>query len=207
MNKILWYLTNKLDASSPPPLPFIFKTLPVVSRSDVISMCIQLENQLNWKRKGLRNRTVSFYWVLVFHRSLFLKVRPWGQHPASLRLIRNPERLVHQHGLDGSLLTRSLGDSQCMSNKCAPRQTTQPSQGARSVFLCMVPWLWRRDRRCGATLNSTDGPDKRDKAIQHGRHEVMAEVNLSTPQNAAREAPCGLTAPLPGRHKNEKHLP
>lgn len=42
MNKILWYLTNKLGASFPPPLPFILKMHPVVSRSDVISMCIKV---------------------------------------------------------------------------------------------------------------------------------------------------------------------
>lgn len=59
MNKILWYLTNKLNASSPPPLPFILKTRPVVSRSDMISMCIQSESQLSWKRKVLGNITVS----------------------------------------------------------------------------------------------------------------------------------------------------
>lgn len=129
------------------------------------------------------------------------------RHPASLRLIRNPERQAHPHGLDGSLLTKALVDSQCMPNKCAPRQTTQPSPGARSVFLCTVTRLWHRDRWCGTTLSSTDGPDKTYKAIQHGRHEVMAEVNLSTPQNAAQEAPCGLTAPLLGRHENEKLLP
>lgn len=41
--------------------------------------------------------------------------------------------------------------------------------------------------------------------VFNGRHDVMSEVNLSSPQNATQEATCGLTATLPGRHTRMKN--
>lgn len=106
MNKILWYLTNKLDESFfSPPFSFILKRRFVVSRGDVISVYIRFKSQVSWKREGVRNIIISFYSVLSIPWSLFLKVL--RQQPESHGLIRNAECQAYPDCLDPSILTRS----------------------------------------------------------------------------------------------------
>lgn len=108
MNKILWCLTNKLDASFfSPPFSFILKRRFVVSRGDVISMCIKFKSQVSWKREGVKNTIISFYSVLSIPWVLVSQNVSLRQQPASHGLIRNTECQAHPDCLNPSILTRS----------------------------------------------------------------------------------------------------
>lgn len=65
MNKILWYLTNKLDASFFLLSLFLFqkRCTVLLCSSDMITMCTKTKKSDNSKRGRVRN-TITFVFIL-----------------------------------------------------------------------------------------------------------------------------------------------
>lgn len=86
MNKILWYLTKKLDASFPSLFLFYFFRRTMLCISDMISMCAKIEKSGTVKRRGVMNTI-----ILVLVPSCFPECHLWASSLGILEIVRHVE--------------------------------------------------------------------------------------------------------------------